>query len=475
MSLAAGEAPADTQGRTAARDLRCQELPAPPGADPLALFAAAPASRGRFLWIQPEQDLALVGIGAALQWRPATRPGRFTEAARFAGELAQHFSGEGLQADHHPDGVPLGPILCGGFAFDSEPDGGQSRWAAFGAGMLMLPELLGVARKGRLRWLVTAPADLLAEATHRAVQLLRSAAESAPPPCPLVLLGSRRGAEDDDYLATIDAALEQIRRGAFGKVVPARQTTVRLAGSPGGAAVGEWLRRLAAAYPTATTFAVSCGDLTLLGATPELLVRTHNGFAEADALAGSCPRGGDADQDAALARAMLASHKERHEHDTVVEHLRSGLSRAGVILDPCPAEPHVRPLATIQHLCTPVRGRVPTTAGTVLELAGALHPTPAVAGQPVAPALDFLRHHESAGRGWFAGPVGWTDLVGNGEFCMALRSGLLDLESNEISLFAGSGVVAGSDPTAELRETASKLDALPAVADDAPLGGVRDQ
>ena len=475
MSLAAGEAPVDAQGRIAARDLRCQELPAPPGADPLATFAAAPASLGRFCWIQPDQDLALVGIGAALQWRPASREGRFIEAARFAGQVARHLTREGAQAERAPGEVPAGPILCGGFAFDSEPDGGQSRWAGFGAGMLVLPELLGIAGNGTLRWLVTAPADRLAEASHRAVQLLRTATQSVPAPCPLVLLGPSGGAEDDDYLATIDAALEQIRTGAFGKVVPARQVTVRLAGSPGGAAAAELLRRLAAGYPTATTFAVSSGDLTLLGATPELLVRTGDGIAEADALAGSCPRGDDDAQDAALAKAMLASRKERREHDTVVEHLRSGLTAAGVTLDPCPTEPHVRSLPAIQHLCTPVRGQLSTTAGTIFELADALHPTPAVAGQPVAPALDFLRRHESPGRGWFAGPVGWTDLAGNGEFCMALRSGLLDPGSNEISLFAGSGVVEGSDPVAELRETAAKLDAVPAVADDAPPGGVRER
>ncbi len=475
MSLAAGEAPVDPQGRIAARDLRCQELPAPPGADPLAIFAAAPASRGRFCWIQPDQDLALVGIGAALRWRPASQEGRFDEAATFAGQVARHFGRDGARADGDAGGFPAGPILCGGFAFDSEPDGGQSRWTGFGAGMLVLPELLGIAGNNKLRWLVTAPADLLPEASHRAVQLLRSAAESTPSPCPLMLLEPSSGAEDDDYLATVDAALAQIRTGAFGKVVPARQVTVRLAGSPGSAAAVELLRRLAAGYPTATTFAVGSGDLTLLGATPELLVRTHDGIAEAEALAGSCPRGDDDAQDTALARAMLASRKERHEHDTVVEHLRSGMTAAGVMLDPCPAEPYVRSLPAIQHLCTPVRGRLPTAAGTILELAGTLHPTPAVAGKPVAPALDFLRRHESPGRGWFAGPVGWTDLAGNGEFCMALRSGLLDPAANEISLFAGSGVVEGSDPAAELRETASKLHALPAVTDDAPLGGVREQ
>ena len=471
MSLAAGEAPLDARERLAARDLRCQELPAPPGADPLDAFAVAPAGSRRFCWIQPERGLAIAGIGAALQWQPASQRGRFAEAARFVSEVSRDL--HGVAELGAPGTAPSGPLLCGGFAFDSQPGGEQSRWAAFGAGMLVLPELLGIAEGGELRWLVVAQADRLAEASERAVQLLRAAAESVRAPTPLVLLGP--SGADDGYLATIDAALGQIRSGALGKVVPGRQVTARLAGSPGDAAVVELLRRLAARYPTATSYAVNCGGLTLLGATPELLVRTADGIAEADALAGSCPRDEDPTRDAALAGAMLASRKERREHDAVVEHLREGMTGAGVTLDPYPSEPYVRALPGIQHLCTPVRGRFATTPGAILELAGSLHPTPAVAGQPVAAALDFLRRHEPAGRGWFAGPVGWTDLAGNGEFCMALRSGLLDPETNEIALFAGSGVVEESDPAAELRETAAKLNAVPAVTDDAPLGGVREQ
>ncbi|MCY3562182.1 MAG: isochorismate synthase [bacterium] len=479
MSLAAGEAPVDAPGPSAAGDLRWRELPAA-AADPLAAFAAAPASGGRFCWIQPERDLAIVGLGATLRWRPASQESRFTEAARFCGEVARWFGGPAgippaARAGHASGGLPAGPILCGGFAFDSEPGVGQSRWSGFDAGMLVLPELLGIAAGGTLRWLVTAPAERLAEASRRSLQLLRSASESDPRPCPLALIGSSGTAGDDEYSATIAAALARIRAGAFGKVVPARQVTLRLAGAPGAAAAVELLRRLAAGYPTATTFAVSSGNRTLLGATPELLVRTGYGVVEADALAGSCARGESAAADSASAAAMLANRKERREHEIVVHHLRRGLAAAGVSLDPPPAVPHVRSLPGIQHLCTPLRGRFGVAAGTIFELAEALHPTPAVAGQPVAAALEFLRRHEPASRGWFAGPVGWTDLTGNGELCMALRSGLLDPDSNEISLFAGSGVVDGSDPVAELRETAAKLEALPAVTDDAPLGRVLAQ
>ena len=208
-------------------------MPAVPGADPLSAFAAAPAGSRRFCWIQPERGLAIAGIGAALQWQPAGRRGRFSEAARFVSEVSRDL--QGVAEVTAPGTGPSGPLLCGGFAFDSQPGGEQSRWAGFGAGMLVLPELLGIAEGGELRWLVVASADRLAEASQRAVQLLRVAAEAVRAPTPLVLLGPG-GAADDGYLATIDAALAQIRAGALSKVVPGRVVTVRLAGSPGDAA-----------------------------------------------------------------------------------------------------------------------------------------------------------------------------------------------------------------------------------------------
>lgn len=468
MSLAAGEAPAEAHGIADARDLRSRELPVSLPADPLAVFAAAGRSR-RFCWVQPDRDLALVGVGAALVWRPAAREHRFAEAARFTSDLALLLRRNAAQPGTDDGRLPSGPFLCGGFAFDSKPDGDLGRWAEFGPGTLVVPELVGMARGGVARWLVTAPGRRLDEAADRSVAVLRAAAAAPAPRPELVLLGRRSGADDEKYLSTIVAALERIGDGTLSKVVPARQITARFTGSPGEGAVGALLARLATRYPTATTFGVGHGSLTLLGATPELLIRTAGGFAETDALAGSCPRGDTPADDVALARAMLASAKERREHDAVVEHLRSRLASAGVALEPFPASPQVRTLPGIQHLRTPLRGRAGTEPGAVLDLVGALHPTPAVGGLPAGTAIEFLRRHESSGRGWFAGPVGWTDLAGNGEFFLALRSGLVDSSSNEVSLFAGSGVVAGSDPSAELAETDTKLNALPAVTDSGPL------
>ena len=475
MSLAAGEAPVEA----VARRLRCQELPAPPGAGPVGLLAHTTESGRRFLWVQPERDLALVGVGEALLWQPSNPRRRFEEAARFVAELARTFDEtpgrNGTDPSEGAGGAPGGPILFGGFAFDPTNPPRRGPWSHFGAGTLVIPELLGITTAAGTRWLVTAPPGRFEEAAQQATELLAAAARSAPVRWPLRVEFAGDPEGDEAYRDVIAAALERIDSNSLGKVVPARQVTARLSGPAGGGAVCELLRRLTEHYPTATTFAACYGHLTLLGATPELLIRTAGGTAEAEALAGSCRRGDGPDEDAELAAMMLASPKERLEHRTVVEHLRRGMATAGVRLDRVPLEPQVRSLPGIQHLCTPVSGSLITTPGRILELAGALHPTPAVAGRPVNEALEFLHRHEPTGRGWFAGPVGWTDLAGNGEFCMALRSGLLNLGSNELTLFAGSGVVEGSDPAEELRETTIKLMALPAVADPAPVGDLNGQ
>ena len=431
--------------------------------DPLAVFAAAGEERHRFCWLQPRRDLALVGVGAALVWRPVNGARRLDEAARFAAALAQqtHRRADGPESAARP----VGPILCGGFAFDPSASAACSRWEDFGAGRLVVPELLGVVRGGAVHWVLTAPDDGLDAAEERAMMLLRTAATDPLPSHSLSAAVERSPGDDDTYRRTISAALGCIDAGTLHKVVPARQLTARLAGPMDGAALAGLLARLAARYPAATTFAVGRGPLTLLGASPELLVRTGDGIAGTDALAGSCPRHEQPQRDEELAREMLASPKERYEHDAVVEHLRYAMTAAGVELHPVPAEPQVRALSGIQHLWTPLRGRVGTPPGALFRLADALHPTPAVGGLPTDAALSFLRRHEPSERGWFAGPVGWTDLAGNGELRLALRSALVDTPSGEMSLFAGSGVVAGSCPDAELAETDAKLNAVPAALD----------
>jgi menaquinone-specific isochorismate synthase len=219
------------------------------------------------------------------------------------------------------------------------------------------------------------------------------------------------------------------------------------------------LRRLAARFPDCWTFAVD----GLLGATPELLLRRTGRRLSARVLAGTAPRGAGAD-DRRLAEALLGSAKDRAEHALAVDSLVRALEPYCTTLD-APAEPELLTLANVRHLATDVSGtqrrRGPRGGAGLLELIGAVHPTAAVCGTPTPDAAALIGELEGMDRGRYAGPVGWLDARGDGEFGLALRCAEL-VGDDSARLFAGCGIVAGSDPAAELAETQSKFAAFQA-------------
>jgi isochorismate synthase len=286
---------------------------------------------------------------------------------------------------------------------------------------------------------------------------------------------SRRHDEDvqvDDLLprweweALVEDAARACRTGALEKVVLARAVRAR-AQAPFDPAVA--LERLRDAYPNAYVFAVARGPRCFLGATPERLVRLRDGAVDAACLAGSAPRGETPEEDARLGTALLASVKDRAEHAVVVRSVRAALE--GVCSDVhSPDVPRLLRLRNVQHLYTPVDGQVswPTC---VLDLVQRLHPTPAVGGYPREGALRFIRAREGLDRGWYAGPVGWLDRRGDGEFAVALRSALL--HGAEATLFAGSGIVAQSRASDEYAETCLKLHPMLNALGTEAVGGRR--
>ncbi|HET7504421.1 MAG TPA: isochorismate synthase, partial [Kofleriaceae bacterium] len=208
------------------------------------------------------------------------------------------------------------------------------------------------------------------------------------------------------------------------------------------------------------------GAGALIAATPERLVQRDGELVRCDALAGTRsihpgalpPDAPATTRDRIIADASLALHasaKERREHELVVQAIRDALA-GGAEVD-APAEPGIRVLRHVIHLHTPFRARLREPVH-VLELAGRLHPTPAVGGTPREIAADWIRTREPVARGWYAAPVGWFDLDGNGELAVAIRSGVL--AGNRAHLWAGAGIVAGSDPERELAETEIKLRAM---------------
>jgi salicylate biosynthesis isochorismate synthase/menaquinone-specific isochorismate synthase len=210
------------------------------------------------------------------------------------------------------------------------------------------------------------------------------------------------------------------------------------------------------AFPQCYVFCVGRGGSAFVAASPELLVRRDGLRAGTLALAGSTRRSADPAVDDHLGEQLLRSGKDREEQGIVTRRIIRAL-RAHSVWVTAAEEPVLVRMANIQHLATPIRAQLASPI-SALELAGLLHPTPAVGGEPMAVAAPLIPALEGLDRGWYAGPVGWTDVNEDGELCVALRCALL--AGRVARCYAGVGVVRDSDPAAELAETEVKLQAL---------------
>jgi isochorismate synthase len=425
-------------------------LGAPVPAAPVERFLRAAVGGERALIAPGAKDaLAVAGLGAAARVAvPEGGKGRFARAR----DRARALFASVVRID---EGEVPPPRLLGGFSFAEEP-AREVPWEGFGAADFVLPRWTYFVREGAgfLR-LAAAPGEL--RASERILEEL-SAIEAAlaaeePPTVP----GTLRVDEGDReaWVALVRAALSEIAAGRLEKVVPARRLrAVAEAGAFDPVAV---VADGNAAEPGATRFLFEREGTAFVGRTPERLVQLAGGRIRCDALAGSIPRG---DDDHERMTALLASEKDRREHDLVVRGIVEDLAWFADLGD-VSRPPRIRTLRTVHHLHTPLEGTVRGTPH-LFELAAALHPTAAVAGRPRARAVAFLKEREGLDRGWYAAPVGWVDGDGEGELFVALRSAAL--RGGVAWAYAGAGVVAGSDPGAEWRETGAKaasiLDAL---------------
>jgi salicylate biosynthesis isochorismate synthase len=328
-------------------------------------------------------------------------------------------------------------------------------WAGFADASFTLPRWLYASNGERAYLRLVAPRDeegatlLLDVARRRLDAIFRASVVSASSKT-----GGGQHAElvaPDAWRAMICDALERIRRGELDKVVPAAPSLFEGQES---IAIAPLLERLGESYPECTRFAFQRGEATFVGATPERLVSVEGRSIDADALAGSASRReGD---DAAAARDLIASDKDRREHAVVVAAIEGALRPLCEALE-VPAAPSVRTLRNVHHLHSPISGRL-TRPVHVLDLVARLHPTPAVCGTPRDAAVRWICEHEPATRGWYAGAIGWLTAEGDGAFSVALRAGLV--AGRRAWLYAGAGIVAGSDADAELAETRLKRRAM---------------
>jgi menaquinone-specific isochorismate synthase len=254
----------------------------------------------------------------------------------------------------------------------------------------------------------------------------------------------------EDWCGSVVAATKRIIEGDLIKVVLAREIEAMFDRPLDPARLHG---RLSELYPASLRFAF----YGFVGATPELLVSRVGDIVRAQPMAGTMPRTGDPDADQRRAGELLASSKNREEHQITIDMVHDSLLPWCSYLDAEP-QPSVVPAGPVQHLATVVEGRLSKPVPSVLELVAALHPTPAVGGWPRGPALALIDELEGADRGRYAGPVGWVDARGNGAFGVGIRS--VQLDGARARLFAGVGVVADSDPAAELEESRAKAQAL---------------
>ena len=449
-ALAYGDAtsPAGVDGTLVSTTLALDSAP-----NPIDLFAAAlRAGLEPLLWLQPVDDFAMVAIGRAWSIR-ADGPDRFrTTAEAWERRLdGVHLSGGGAGRRGS------GPLLVGGLGFTGDVPL-DATWSPVGATSLALPELLFV-RSGEAIWLTASFVDRGAsDAPDRlerlwSVLLHESAAahgQEAPDdgPAPLSVVAEHPDRPTWDRL--VDRFAGAVGRGRLDKVVLARRLDVA---APEEIDVVDAVRRLASNAPTSTTYAVTRGGSVFLGATPERLISTQGNELQTVAIAGTIRHDDDPAAEAALAAELLASGKDREEHEIVVETLRTALEPVASEIT-IAASPVVARFGTVQHLVTTVTGRLRDRAG-ILSLAGLLHPTPAVGGEPRRLALELIAEHEGFERGWYAAPLGWIGADGDGEFVVALRCAVVSGRS--AALFAGCGIVADSDAAREWEESRNKM------------------
>ncbi len=403
----------------------------------------------RFYWKNREGNLALCGLGMAAKLQPdGTEKNRFIQVQEQWEALLQRVSVNASQQE-----MATGPLIFGGFSFMEEETEPGQLWEDFGDYQFYLPRFLLTENADRVYLtstkLITDECD-----DHSIEQFLWEREQLLSLPHQLQTDVPSYSHMDEKNVEEWKRAIEQsvadIRAGLMDKIVLARELDLHFDDE---VPSGTVLQNLAVQQSASFIFGLESGHSCFLGASPERLIKKEGKQIFSACLAGSTQRGQDDVSDEQLGQELLNDEKNRSEHEFVVSMMRKAMEEQCIELD-IPMEPILMKLANIQHLYTPVRGTsLPNTS--ILEFVELLHPTPALGGAPRKIAMEKISEYEQMERGFYAAPVGWMDMSGNGDFAVGIRSGLL--KGNQAALFAGCGIVEGSNPESELTETKVKF------------------
>ncbi|MBA2337444.1 MAG: isochorismate synthase [Acidimicrobiia bacterium] len=421
---------AAARSQLTAADTAIRFASVPVDATPISVVRAAAPVFGTARFLRTPRGRVMAGLGTAVRFT-ATGPDRFAALGR---QLAA--------TDLHPDA-----IVFVGFSFAADGPQGPE-WEGFAAAEAVVPTATVVADGTGTRLVVAIPPG-----SHPSgfVATLRDLAH--PGSVRLAGFGDhvvRAVPPGTDWCRAVDEAVGAIAEGALVKVVLARSAVVatEMTIDP-----FEMVHHLVERHPDTYCFGWQIGGTAFVGASPELLVGRHGHRVTSHPLAGSAPRGEGDEADRSAGAALLASGKDRQEHAVVVGDIADRLGRVTTQLEVA-AAPSLVVGGTVQHLSTRITGTL-APGVSLLDLVGRLHPTPAVGGMPRVEAMGFIDKLEVIDRGWYSGGVGWMNPAGDGDIAIALRCGLIS--GTEARLYAGNGIVAGSDPETELVETRWKL------------------
>ena len=426
-SLPAGDRPTDPVASAAPLVSRTVPLDPELGADLLALVPRAGA-RDICSWVRRGEGV--VGWGRAAS-HTTWGPQRMAELESWWGGLV----GNAVVRDQ-VDRPGTGPIAFGSVSYAAGSPVGAT---------LVVPEVV-VGFRGGVAWLTTVGVE--ATPSVAAVPGTVDVRREAPPEAPQDVAFADGALSPAEWAVAVGEAVSRITAGGLDKVVLARDLEVTTSNELD---VRWLLRRLSERYDTTWVFAVD----GLVGATPELLLRREKGLVTSRVLAGTIRRTGDDEHDLALAASLARSSKDLEEHEYAVRSVSEALAPHCSSMN-VPESPFVLHLANVMHLATDVAGVLVDDTSS-LALVESLHPSAAVCGTPTSEADAVIAELERMDRGRYAGPVGWIDAAGDGEWGIALRCGEIAQDPSRVRLFAGCGIVAGSDPDAELAESSAKL------------------
>jgi menaquinone-specific isochorismate synthase len=416
--------------------------------DPLSFYAAGSFTykHDRTFWSDPENDTTIVGLGRMNQFQ-ANRD-RF----RTIEEEWQRFLEDAI-IEGAPSRPGVGPVLLGGFSFDpSAPESGE--WGSFPEGGMVLPEIMLTSALDQAWLTINAVVSEEDDPEKLSEGLLKQHANLLNKITTVyssnVEAFSIEEINPDQWKETVRSAAENIRGGQLDKVVLAREIKLK---STQSFSSTRTLSNLKEQQSDSYVFAFEYGEKCFLGASPERLVKREGQQVYSTCLAGSIQRGVSEEQDEALGQELLYDQKNRIEHDLVVQMIRTAMEEECEFVQ-VPSTPEILKTPHIQHLFTPVVARAGKRT-SLLRMVERLHPTPALGGYPQIEAVKEIKRIENLDRGWYAGPVGWVDYQGNGEFAVAIRSGLLN--GDQATLYAGCGIVGDSDPDSEYEETKMKF------------------